>query len=127
MKLTKDTSLTSSDEYTIAGLTSDIHDAYDKGGKDAVSNLIAGNGTDSNAYAAKVAALTTSISSEQTKLDDNKLVKELAAIKDTTSSEYQTALKNMVETVNSAHDLSSNAQYNTKAKKSRWRGCRNLA
>lgn len=114
---TKDTSLTSSDEYTIAGLTSDIHDAYDKGGKDAVSNLIAGNGTDSNAYAAKVAALTTSISSEQTKLDDNKLVKELAAIKDTTSSEYQTALKNMVETVNSAHDLSSNAQYNTKAKK----------
>lgn len=114
---TKDTSLTSSDEYTIAGLTSDIHDAYNKGGKDAVSNLIAGNGTDSNAYAAKVAALTTSISSEQTKLDANKLVKELAAIKDTTSSEYQTALKNMVETVNSAHDLSSNAQYNTKAKK----------
>lgn len=114
---TKDTSLTSSDEYTIAGLTSDIHDAYDKGGKDAVSNLIAGNGTDSNAYATKVAALTTSISSEQTKLDDNKLVKELAAIKDTTSSEYQIALKNMVETVNSAHDLSSNAQYNTKAKK----------
>lgn len=114
---TKDTSLTSSDEYTIAGLTSAIHDAYNKGGKDAVSNLIAGNGTDSDAYAAKVAALTTSISSEQTKLDDNKLVKELAAIKDTTSSEYQTALKNMVETVNSAHDLSSNAQYNTKAKK----------
>lgn len=114
---TKDTSLTSSDEYTIAGLTSAIHDAYNKGGKDAVSNLIAGNGTDSNAYAAKVAALTTSISSEQTKLDANKLVKELAAIKDTTSSEYQTALKNMVETVNSAHDLSSNAQYNTKAKK----------
>lgn len=114
---TKDTSLTSSDEYTIAGLTSAIHDAYNKGGKDAVSNLIAGNGTDSNAYAAKVAALTTSISSEQTNLDDNKLVKELAAIKDTTSSEYQTALKNMVETVNSAHDLSSNAQYNIKAKK----------
>ena len=114
---TKDTSLTSSDEYTIAGLTSAIHDAYNKGGKDAVSNLIAGNGTDSNAYAAKVAALTTSISSEQTNLDNNKLVKELAAIKDTTSSEYQTALKNMVETVNSAHDLSSNAQYNTKAKK----------
>ena len=114
---TKDTSLTSSDEYTIAGLTSDIHDAYNKGGKDAVSNLIAGNGTDSDAYAAKVAALTTSISSEQTKLDANKLVKELAAIKDTTSSEYKTALKNMVETVNSAHDLSSNAQYNTKAKK----------
>lgn len=114
---TKDTSLTSSDEYTIAGLTSDIHDAYNNGGKDAVSNLIAGNGTDSNAYAAKVAALTTSISSEQTNLDNNKLVKELAAIKDTTSSEYKTALKNMVETVNSAHDLSSNAQYNTKAKK----------
>lgn len=114
---TKDTSLTSSDKYTIAGLTSDIHDAYNKSGKDAVSNLIAGNGTDSDAYAAKVAALTTSISSEQTKLDANKLVKELAAIKDTTSSEYQTALKNMVETVNSAHDLSSNAQYNTKAKK----------
>ena len=114
---TKDTSLTSSDKYTIAGLTSDIHDAYNKCGKDAVSNLIAGNGTDSDAYAAKVAALTTSISSEQTKLDANKLVKELAAIKDTTSSEYQTALKNMVETVNSAHDLSSNAQYNTKAKK----------
>ena len=114
---TKDTSLTSSDEYTIAGLTSDIHDAYNNGGKDAVSNLIAGNGTDSEAYAAKVAALTTSISSEQTKLDANKLVKELAAIKDTTSSEYKTALKNMVETVNSAHDLSSNAQYNTKAKK----------
>ena len=114
---TKDTSLTSSDEYTIAGLTSAIHDAYNKGGKNAVSNLIAGNGTDSDAYAAKVAALTTSISSEQTKLDANKLVKELAAIKDTTSSEYQTALKNMVETVNSAHDLSSNAQYNTKAKK----------
>ena len=114
---TKDTSLTSSDEYTIAGLTSAIHDAYNKGGKDAVSNLIAGNGTDSNAYAAKVAALTTSISSEQTNLDANKLVKELAAIKDTTSSEYKTALKNMVETVNSAHDLSSNAQYNTKAKK----------
>ena len=114
---TKDTSLTSSDEYTIAGLTSAIHDAYNNGGKDAVSNLIAGNGTDSNAYAAKVAALTTSISSEQTNLDNNKLVKELAAIKDTTSSEYQTALKNMVETVNSAHDLSSNAQYNIKAKK----------
>lgn len=114
---TKDTSLTSSDEYTIAGLTSAIHDAYNKGGKDAVSNLIAGNGKDSDAYAAKVAALTTSISSEQTKLDDNKLVKELAAIKDTTSSEYKTALKNMVETVNSAHNLSSNAQYNTKAKK----------
>lgn len=114
---TKDTSLTSSDEYTIAGLTSAIHNAYDNGGKDAVSNLIAGNGTDSNAYAAKVAALTTSISSEQTNLDNNKLVKELAAIKDTTSSEYQTALKNIVETVNSAHDLSSNAQYNTKAKK----------
>ena len=114
---TKDTSLTSSDKYTIADLTSTIHDAYDNGGKDAVSNLIAGNGTDSDAYAAKVAALTTSISIEQTKLDDNKLVKELAAIKDTTSSEYQTALKNMVETVNSAHDLSSNAQYNTKAKK----------
>ncbi len=114
---TKDTSLTSSDKYTIAGLTSDIHDAYNNGGKDAVSNLIAGNGTDSEAYAAKVAALTTSISSEQTNLDNNKLVKELAAIKDTTSSEYKTALKNMVETVNSAHDLSSNAQYNTKAKK----------
>lgn len=114
---TKDTSLTSSDKYTIADLTSTIHDAYDNGGKDAVSNLIAGNGTDSDAYAAKVAALTTSISSEQTNLDANKLVKELAAIKDTTSSEYQTALKNMVETVNSAHDLSSNAQYNTKAKK----------
>lgn len=114
---TKDTSLTSSDEYTIAGLTSAIHDAYNNSGKDAVSNLIAGNGTDSDAYAAKVAALTTSISSEQTKLDNNKLVKELAAIKDTTSSEYQTALKNMVETVNSAHDLSSNAQYNIKAKK----------
>lgn len=114
---TKDTSLTSSDKYTIADLTSTIHDAYDNGGKDAVSNLIAGNGTDSEAYAAKVAALTTSISSEQTNLDANKLVKELAAIKDTTSSEYQTALKNMVETVNSAHDLSSNAQYNTKAKK----------
>lgn len=114
---TKDTSLTSSDKYTIAGLTSAIHDAYNNGGKDAVSNLIAGNGTDSNAYAAKVAALTTSISSEQTNLDNNKLVKELAAIKDTTSSEYQTALKNMVETVNSAHDLSSNAQYNIKAKK----------
>lgn len=114
---TKDTSLTSSDEYTIAGLTSAIHDAYNKGGKNAVSNLIAGNGTDSNAYAAKVATLTTSISSEQTNLDNNKLVKELAAIKDTTSSEYKTALKNMVETVNSAHDLSSNAQYNTKAKK----------
>ena len=114
---TKDTNITDSDEYSIASLTSAIHAAYEDGGKDGVSALIAGNGTEANGYAAKVGNLTTQIESEQNTLDNNKLVKDLAGIEDTTSEEYKTALKNLVETVNSAHDLSSNAQYNSEANK----------
>lgn len=114
---TKDKELSDSDEYSITSLTSAIKAAYADGGKTAVSALIAGNGTESNGYAAKVGALTISIESEQEILDNNTLVKDLASIEDTTSATYTATLKNLVETVDSAHDLASTAQYNTNANK----------
>ena len=114
---TKDKELSDSDEYSITSLTSAIKAAYADGGKTAVSALIAGNGTESNGYAAKVGTLTTQIDSEQKILDNNTLVKDLASIEDTTSATYTAILKNLVETVDSAHDLASTAQYNTNANK----------
>lgn len=114
---TKDKELSDSDEYSITSLTSAIKAAYADGGKTAVSALIAGNGTESNGYAAKVGTLTTQIDSEQKILDNNTLVKDLASIEDTTSATYTATLKNLVETVDSAHDLASTAQYNTNANK----------
>lgn len=114
---TKDKELSDSDEYSITSLTWAIKAAYADGGKTAVSALIAGNGTESNGYAAKVGTLTTQIDSEQKILDNNTLVKDLASIEDTTSATYTATLKNLVETVDSAHDLASTAQYNTNANK----------
>lgn len=114
---TKDTEITDDDAYSVASLTSAIKAAYAAGGKEQVAALIAGNGTESNGYAAKVGNLTTQIDSEQEILDNNTLVKNLASIENMSSDEYQTALKNLVETVNSAHDLASTAQYNSNANK----------
>lgn len=113
----KDSTLSEDDDYTIAKLTDAIHQAYAAGGKEAVASLIAGTEDGNNGYAAIVGQLTKSSQSEQETIDNNKLVKDLAAYTDQTSEEYQKALQSFVDTVNAAHDLSTKAQYNTKASK----------
>lgn len=101
------------DAYTIEKLTSAIHDAYAMGGSDYVKELIAGNGDETKSFASKVADFTNS-AAESTKAADNyTIVKDLASYTDQTSEEYQKALSEFVEKVNTAHSVNeSGAKYN---------------
>lgn len=118
-----DSVLSDDDAYSIKSLTAAVHKAYatgasdGTGGAEAVSALIAGNGDDSASYVSVISDLATKTTEAQATIDDNKLVKSLASIEDTTSEEYQKALANLVDTVNNAHELSSTASYNSGASK----------
>lgn len=114
---TKDTAIDDSDPYSVASLTSAIKDAYANGGADGVKKLIAGNGTPANSYASIVGNLTKEAEEADKTAKENSIVKDLAAIEDTSSEEYQKALANFVETVNTAHDLKSTTLVNSDANK----------
>ena len=114
---TKDTAIDDSDPYSVASLTSAIKEAYANGGADGVKKLIAGNGTPANSYASIVGELTKAAEEADKTAKDNSIVKDLAAIEDTSSEEYQKALANFVETVNTAHDLKSTTLVNNDANK----------
>ena len=117
--------LSEDDAYTIKKLTSAIHDAYKSGeendastGTASVKALIAGNDT-TPGFAAKVADFANAADEANTDLKDYEAVKELASITDQTSDEYQKALADFTERVNTAASIANdpNVKYNDKINK----------
>lgn len=96
------------DEYKVSDIVDAVHKAYEDGGKDAVKELIAGNGNADNSFASLVGSLTQKAEATTAEKEKHNLVKDLAQIEDTTSEAYKKALDNLEEMVNTAHDIVSN-------------------
>ena len=122
----KDEVLGSDDEYSIASLTKAIQNAYagkDKdggtiavSGKEAVEQLLAGNGNEADGFVNKANALEESAEANTKKTADSNIVKELAS-KQKDSAEYTQALNDLLDRVNTAYTLQNKALFNSQVKK----------
>lgn len=118
----KDEVLGSDDEYSVASLTKAIQNAYaagkDKvgGGKEAVEQLLAGNGKEADGFVNKANKLEKDAEDNTKKAADSNIVKELAS-KQKDSSEYTQALNDLLDRVNTAYTLKNKALFNSQVKK----------
>lgn len=122
----KDEVLGSDDEYSIASLTKAIQNAYagkDKdggtiavSGKEAVEQLLAGNGNEADGFVNKANKLEKDAEDNTKKAADSNIVKELAS-KQKDSAEYTQALNDLLDRVNTAYTLQNKALFNSQVKK----------
>ena len=112
----KDELLGSDDEYSVASLTKAIQNAYAGNGKEAVEQLLAGNGNDDDGFVNKANALEEAAEANTKKAADSNIVKELAS-KQKDSSEYTQALNDLLDRVNTAYTLQNKALFNSQVKK----------
>ena len=118
----KDEVLGSDDKYSVASLTKAIQNAYaagkdkDGGGKEAVEQLLAGNGKVADGFVNKANALEKDAEANTKKAADSNIVKELAS-KQKDSSEYTQALNDLLDRVNTAYTLQNKALFNSQVKK----------
>ena len=122
----KDEVLGSDDEYSVASLTKAIQNAYagkDKdggtiavSGKEAVEQLLAGNGNEADGFVNKANALEEAAEANTKKAADSNIVKELAS-KQKDSAEYTQALNDLLDRVNTAYTLQNKALFNSQVKK----------
>ena len=122
----KDEVLGSDDEYSVASLTKTIQNAYagkDKdggtiavSGKNAVEQLLAGNGNEADGFVNKANALEEAAEANTKKAADSNIVKELAS-KQKDSAEYTQALNDLLDRVNTAYTLQNKALFNSQVKK----------
>lgn len=122
----KDEVLGSDDEFSVASLTKAIQNAYagkDKdgstitvSGKEAVEQLLAGNGKEADGFVNKANALEKDAETNTKKAADSNIVKELAS-KQKDSAEYTQALNDLLDRVNTAYTLRNKALFNSQVKK----------
>ena len=111
----KDEVLGSDDKYSVASLTKAIQNAYADNGKEAVEQLLAGNGNEPG-FVNKANALEKDAEDNTKKAADSNIVKELAS-KQKDSSEYTQALNDLLDRVNTAYTLQNKALFNSQVKK----------
>lgn len=111
----KDEVLGSDDKYSVASLTKAIQNAYADNGKEAVEQLLAGNGNEPG-FVNKANALEKDAEDNTKKAADSNIVKELAS-KQKDSSEYTQALNDLLDRVNTAYTLKNKALFNSQVKK----------
>ena len=112
----KDEVLGSDDKYSVASLTKAIQNAYAGNGKEAVEQLLAGNGNEDDGFVNKANALEEAAEANTKKAADSIIVKELAS-KQKDSSEYTQALNDLLDRVNTAYTLQNKALFNSQVKK----------
>lgn len=122
----KDEVLGSDDEFSVASLTKAIQNAYagkDKdgstitvSGKEAVEQLLAGNGKEADGFVNKANALEKDAETNTKKAADSNIVKELAS-KQKDSAEYTQVLNDLLDRVNTAYTLQNKALFNSQVKK----------
>lgn len=112
----KDEVLGSDDKYSVASLTKAIQNAYAGNGKEAVEQLLAGNGNETDGFVNKANALEEAAEANTKKAADSNIVKELAS-KQKDSSEYTQALNDLLDRVNTAYTLQNKALFNSQVKK----------
>lgn len=112
----KDEVLGSDDKYSVASLTKAIQNAYAGNGKEAVEQLLAGNGNETDGFVNKANALEEAAEANTKKAADSNIVKELAS-KQKDSSEYTKALNDLLDRVNTAYTLQNKALFNSQVKK----------
>lgn len=112
----KDEVLGSDDKYSVASLTKAIQNAYAGNGKEAVEQLLAGNGNATDGFVNKANALEEAAEANTKKAADSNIVKELAS-KQKDSSEYTQALNDLLDRVNTAYTLQNKALFNSQVKK----------
>ena len=98
------------------GLFTNITDAYAGNGKEAVEQLLAGNGNETDGFVNKANALEEAAEANTKKAADSNIVKELAS-KQKDSSEYTQALNDLLDRVNTAYTLQNKALFNSQVKK----------
>lgn len=111
----KDEVLGSDDKYSVASLTKAIQNAYADNGKEAVEQLLAGNGNEPG-FVNKANALEKDAEDNTKKAADSNIVKELAS-KQKDSAEYTQALNDLLDRVNTAYTLKNKALFNSQVKK----------
>lgn len=112
----KDELLGSDDKYSVASLTKAIQNAYAGNGKEAVEQLLAGNGNEDDGFVNKANALEEAAEANTKKAADSNIVKELAS-KQKDSAEYTQALNDLLDRVNTAYTLQNKALFNSQVKK----------
>lgn len=112
----KDEVLGSDDKYSVASLTKAIQNAYAGNGKEAVEQLLAGNGNETDGFVNKANTLEEKAEANTKKAADSNIVKELAS-KQKDSSEYTQALNDLLDRVNTAYTLQNKALFNSQVKK----------
>lgn len=123
----KDEVLGSDDKYSVASLTKAIQNAYAAGkdkdggtiavsGKEAVEQLLAGNGNEADGFVNKANKLEKDAEDNTKKAADSNIVKELAS-KQKDSAEYTQALNDLLDRVNTAYTLQNKALFNSQVKK----------
>lgn len=112
----KDEVLGSDDKYSVASLTKAIQNAYAGNGKEAVEQLLAGNGNETDGFVNKANALEEAAEANTKKAADSNIVKELAS-KQKDSAEYTQALNDLLDRVNTAYTLKNKALFNSQVKK----------
>lgn len=112
----KDEVLGSDDKYSVASLTKAIQNAYAGNGKEAVEQLLAGNGNEDDGFVNKANALEEAAEANTKKAADSNIVKELAS-KQKDSAEYTQALNDLLDRVNTAYTLQNKALFNSQVKK----------
>lgn len=112
----KDEVLGSDDKYSVASLTKAIQNAYAGNGKEAVEQLLAGNGNEDDGFVNKANTLEEKAEANTKKAADSNIVKELAS-KQKDSSEYTQALNDLLDRVNTAYTLQNKALFNSQVKK----------
>lgn len=108
----KDEVLGSDDKYSVASLTKAIQNAYAGNGKEAVEQLLAGNGNEPG-FVNKANALEKDAEDNTKKAADSNIVKELAS----KQKEYTQALNDLLDRVNTAYTLKNKALFNSQVKK----------
>ena len=84
--------------------------------KEAVEQLLAGNGNETDGFVNKANALEEAAEANTKKAADSNIVKELAS-KQKDSSEYTQALNDLLDRVNTAYTLQNKALFNSQVKK----------
>ncbi len=105
---TTDTVLADSDTYSRKSIVSAVHNAYSSNGTDGVTAY-------ENTLAGAISQNNTAMTADQTVMDNNQVLADIAAMKDGTGKDN--AIADFVQKVQSAHDISTNTTYNTDAKK----------
>lgn len=120
----KDEVLGSDDKYSVASLTKAIQNAYAAGkdkdgdttGKEAVEQLLAGNGNEADGFVNQANTLEERAEAKTKEAADSNIVKELAS-KQKDSAEYTQALNDLLDRVNTAYTLKNKALFNSQVKK----------